>query len=270
MVNDFSRNLSLLCSYFASIAEVCRKLEFNRQQFNKYLAGTARPSRHNMRRICDFFGVTEAELLLEPSQFEEIIALKRKPVRQEELSKPLRHLDKLYQRSQSLEKYLGYYFRYFYSFGNPGKVIRSLALIHKEDDKYYWKNIEVLRDPASGHTTGVNKYEGVLFYLADRIYIMEYESIELNTITQATLYPSHRSRLDVLLGIQTGGPTRRGRKPGASKVALEYLGRAIDVRAALRRTGLFDPQDGLIRPEILKLIENRIASEAHVLDVDEP
>jgi hypothetical protein len=92
----------------------------------------------------------------------------------------------------------------------------------------------------------------------------------MNTITQATLYPSHRSRLDTLLGIQTGGPTRRGRKPGASKVALEYLGRDIDVRAALKRTGLFDPQDGLIRPEILKLIENRIEPGAFVLDVDEP
>ena len=270
MVNDFSRNLSLLCSYYASIAEVCRKLEFNRQQFNKYLAGTARPSRHNMRRICDFFGVTEAELLLEPSQFEEIIALKRKPVRQEELSKPLRHLDKLYQRSQSLEKYLGYYFRYFYSFGNPGKVIRSLALLYREDDKYYWKNIEVLRDPLTGRSAGLNKYEGVLFYLADRIYIMEYESIEVNSITQVTLYPSHRSRLDILLGIQTGGPTRRGRRPGASKVALEFLGREIDIRTALKRTGLFDPDEGAIRPEILRLIENRIESNAFVLDVNEP
>ncbi len=270
MSDDFCQNLSLLCSYHPSIAEVCRKLDINRQQFNKYLAGGARPSRHNMRRICDFFGVSEAELLMEAGQFEEIIALRRKPVQQEELSKPLRHLDRLYQRSQSLEKYLGYYFRYFYSFGNPGKVIRSLALIHKEDDKYYWKNIEVLRDPASGHTTGVNKYEGVLFYLADRIYIMEYESIELNTITQATLYPSHRSRLDVLLGIQTGGPTRRGRKPGASRVALEYLGRDIDVRAALRRTGLFDPQNGHIRPEILNMIRNRIEQSTFVLDVEEP
>src|SRR6056297_1150324 len=270
MSEELRHNLALLCSYHPSIADVCRRLEINRQQFNKYLAGNSHPSGRNMRRICDFFGVSEAELLLDPRQFEEIVAIKRKPLKEEALSKPLRHLDRLYQHSQDLEKYQGYYFRYFYSFGNMGKVIRSLALIYKEDRKYYWKNIEILRDPGTGRSTGLNKYEGVLFYLADRIYIMEYESVELNTITQATLYPSHRSRLDILLGIQTGGPTRRGRKPGASKVALEYLGRAIDVRAALRRSGLFDPQDGLIRPEILKLIENRIASEAHVLDVEEP
>ena len=270
MQDDFRQNLALLCSYFPSISEVCRKLDINRQQFNKYLAGSARPSRHNMRRICDFFGVSEAELLMEAHQFEEIIALKRKPVQQAELSRPMRHLDRLYQRCQSLEKYVGYYFRYFYSFGNPGQVIRSLALVYNEDDRYFWKNIEVLRDPGTGRTSGLNKYEGALFYLADRIYILEYESIELNTITQATLYPSHRNRLDMLLGIQTGGPTRRGRKPGASKVALEYLGRSIDVRAALRRTGLFDPQDGAVRPDILNLIDNRIATGSYVMDVEEP
>jgi hypothetical protein len=223
-----------------------------------------------MRRICDFFGVSESELLMEPLQFEEMVSLKRKPLQQEALSKPLRHLDRLYQHSQDLDKYLGYYFRYFYSFGNQGKVIRSLAHVYREDDKYYWKNIEILRDPETGRTSGLNKYEGVLFYLADRLHILEYESIEVNSITQATLYPSHQSRLGILLGIQTGGPTRRGRKPGASKVALEFLGRDINLRQAMKRTGLFDPKAGLIRADILSLIDNSIAPGTFVLDVEEP
>ncbi|NHQ73663.1 helix-turn-helix transcriptional regulator [Roseovarius gahaiensis] len=270
MSDELRHNLALLCSYHLSIAEVCRRLEINRQQFNKYLAGSSHPSRRNMRRICDFFGVSESELLLDPRQFEDVIALKRRPVQQEALSKPLRHLDKLYQHSQDLGKYLGYYFRYFYSFGNQGKVIRSLALVYSEDNKYYWKNIEILRDPKTGRSNGLNKYEGVLFYLADRLHILEYEAIEVNTITQATLYPSHRNRIGLLLGIQTGGPTRRGRKPGASKVALEYLGTDINVRQALKRTGLFDPNDGAIRSDILSLIENTIEPPSVVLDVEEP
>lgn len=270
MSDELRHNLALLCSYFPSIAEVCRRLDINRQQFNKYLAGDSHPSRHNMRRICDFFGVSESELLMEPQQFEEMVSLKRKPLQQEALSKPLRHLDRLYQHSQDLDKYLGYYFRYFYSFGNQGKVIRSLAHVSRENDKYYWKNIEILRDPETGRTRGLNKYEGVLFYLADRLHILEYEAIEVNSITQATLYPSHRSRLGILLGIQTGGPTRRGRKPGASKVALEFLGRDINLRQALKRTGLFDPKAGLIRSEILSLIDNSIGPGTFVLDVEEP
>lgn len=270
MSDEIRQNLALLCSYHPSIAEVCRKLDLNRQQFNKYLAGTSHPSRRNMRRICDFFGVSESELLMEPQQFENIISLKRKPMGQEELSRPLRHLDRIYQRSQALDKYIGYYFRYFYSFSNPGKVIRSLASIYKENERFYWSNIELLRDPETGRSQGMNKYKGAVFYLADRIYIVEYETVELGSITQATLYPSHRSRLDTLIGIQTGGPTGRGRKPGASKLALEYLGRDTDVRQAMKRIGLFNPNDGSIRPEILSLITNKIDPSAFVLDVEEP
>ncbi|MDO6588357.1 helix-turn-helix transcriptional regulator [Salipiger sp. 1_MG-2023] len=62
----FPTNLGFACSLLPSIAEVCRRVDINRQQFNKYLAGSVRPSRHNMRRICDFFGVTESELLMDP------------------------------------------------------------------------------------------------------------------------------------------------------------------------------------------------------------
>jgi len=269
MSDALQTNLALLCGYHPSIAEICRKLGLNRQQFNKYLAGSSHPSRRNMRRICDFFGVSESELLMEPQQFEDIVSLKRKPMGQEELSEPLRHLDRLYQRSQALDKYIGYYFRYFYSFSNPGKIIRSLASIYKESERFYWSNIELLRDPETGRSHGLNKYKGAVFYLADRIYIVEYETIELGSITQATLYPSHRSRMDTLVGIQTGGPTRRGRKPGASKVALEYLGRNTDVRQAMKRIGLYNPQSGLIHDEIVTLIENTI-DDAAVLDVEEP
>ncbi|SEO17500.1 Helix-turn-helix domain-containing protein [Salinihabitans flavidus] len=270
MTNDFATNLSLLCSYHRSIAEVCRKLDFNRQQFNKYLAGQSRPSRRNMRRICDFFGVTEAELLMEAAPFEDMISLRRKPAQETELSKPLQHLEKLYHSSQSLEKYVGFYFRYFFSFGNPGLIIRSLASVYPEEGKYYWRNIEILRKPGERVASGLNKYDGALFYLADRIYVMEYETLERNSITSVTLYPSHRHRLDRLVGIQTGGPTRRGRKPGASRVVLEFLGKDIDVKAALRKCGLFRPEDGAIRKETVNLIRNEIGPGAFVLDVEEP
>lgn len=270
MSDNFSANLSILCSYMPSIAEACRKIGLNRQQFNKYLSGRTHPSRSNMRRICDFFGVTESEILFETAQFEQMITLRRKPVIGDDLDTPLRHLDRIYRQSQSLDKYVGFYYRYFFSFGNKGLITRSLASIHEVDGKFYWKNVEILRDPESGRTSGINKYEGIVFYLADRIYVMEYETLGIRSITQMTLYPSHRQRLDRLLGIQTGGPTRRGRKPGASKVALEFLGSRIDPRKALERTGLFYPDADGMNEKLVELIRNDIADDSFVLDVDEP
>lgn len=61
-----AENLKLLTGYYKSVAEVCRRLEINRQQFNKYLNGSTLPSRHTFQRICNFFGVEDYELLLPP------------------------------------------------------------------------------------------------------------------------------------------------------------------------------------------------------------
>tara|TARA_R110002020_G_scaffold24424_7_gene80436 strand:- start:22 stop:834 length:813 start_codon:yes stop_codon:yes gene_type:complete len=270
MENDLPQNLALLCSYHRSIAEACRGLGLNRQQFNKYLSGQSHPSRRNMRKLCDFFGVTESEILMEPAQFEQIVALRRKPDPLPQMRRPLQQVEALYRRSQSMEKYIGYYYRYFFSFGNKGLITRSLVSVHADSGRYYWKNIELLRDPDTRKTFGLNKYEGAMFFLADRIHVIEYESLDFKSITQVSLYANHQHRLLRLMGIQTGGPTRRGRKPGASKVALDYLGRDVDLRKAMAGIGLFRPESGSIPADIVNLVSNDIPEGAYVLEVDEP
>lgn len=188
----------------------------------------------------------------------------------EQTTGALRHLDVLRRHSQHLDKYIGYYSRSFFSFGNSGLIIRSLAKIVESDGQFYWKNIEIMRSPDGRRQTGINKYEGAVFYLADRIYIMEYETLEVNSITEMTLYPSHRSRVDRLVGIQTGGPTRRGRKPGASRTVLEFIGKDINIKAALYQCGLFRPEDPRIWPDLVDLIRNTIRDGDFVFDIDEP
>ena len=73
MSDSLGSNLKLLCSHYRSIAEVCRKLSINRAQFNRYLAGQSRPTTHNLKRICDFFGVEAYELSLPAEQFADLI-----------------------------------------------------------------------------------------------------------------------------------------------------------------------------------------------------
>ena len=269
-MSDFSTNLAALCRRYRSTAEVCRRIGINRQQFNKYLSGQTHPSRHNMQRICDFFGVPEAEMLMDAPRFAQRLDLRDRPMQSTELDVPLRHLERILARSHPMDRYAGHYFRYFYSFGNKGCIIRSLARISVRDGRGYFKNIEVLRDPDTGRWFGSNKYEGMAFQLADRIQIVEYETKEVNSITAMTLYPSYRPRIDVLMGVQTGGPTRRGRKPGASRVAMEYLGTGINLRRALAQTGLFRPDAPTLRRDIVEAIANRIRPDDAVLEVDEP
>lgn len=103
-------------------------------------------------------------------------------------------------------------------------MIRSLASIYEEGGCYFWKNIEILRDQKTGRSSGLNKYEGALFYLTDRICIMEYETLEKHSITlpqlpQQTGCPRRHSdrRADAARpetgGVETGpGISRAGHK----------------------------------------------------------
>lgn len=113
----------------------------------------------------------------------------------------------------------------------------------------------------------LSKYTGVVMLLADRIFVVEYQSLLRNSITQMTLYPAHKTRVDHLTGIQTGAPVLRGRKPGASLVMLEYLGRDVDLRKALAECNSIP--EGEVDPEILRLIRNRIPSDQHVLQAEQ-
>ena len=67
--DDFTANLKFLCGHYKSVADVCRRLKINRQQFNKYLGGHSAPSQYNLRKICEFFGVDEGEILASHDAF---------------------------------------------------------------------------------------------------------------------------------------------------------------------------------------------------------
>ncbi|RKF17111.1 XRE family transcriptional regulator [Roseovarius spongiae] len=268
MTDDpFPANLACACSQLPSIAEVCRRIGINRQQFNKYLAGSVRPSRHNMRRICDFFGVTESELLIDPARFADLVSLRKTAPATPALRGHLAAVERLHGLSGEMTRYTGWYFRYFYTFGYPGLITRSLAVIAEKDGRHLWKNIETGAVPDLGREKFVGKYEGMAFHLGHRVHIVEYDALNASSITQLMLYPSYTQHPDHLRGVQTGGSMRRGRKPAASAVMLEYLGARIDLRRALARCGMFEPDD--IDDWIKTLIANRIDPGAWVFEIEE-
>ena len=56
----FTQNLRHACATRRSISQICRDIGINRQQFNRYIAGEARPSAYNVGRIAAFFGVARS------------------------------------------------------------------------------------------------------------------------------------------------------------------------------------------------------------------
>ena len=92
-MTTFKDNLRLLCSYYKSIFEVCRRLGINRPQFNRYLSGINHPASNKMRRFYEFFGVEYYEILLLHQQVLQLVQMRPKSHPQiEEVSAEVAHL----------------------------------------------------------------------------------------------------------------------------------------------------------------------------------
>lgn len=264
--DDLARNLQTLCTAYRSISEVCRQTGINRQQFGRYLNGIYRPSRFNMRRICEFFGVHESDLMLPATDFERYFDLHFMEIKQGGgagwLGKNFENLVSV--NDPSLHKYLGWYHSFSYSFGWPGRVMKSLVRIYDHRGRVLSKTIERLTDPLRG-AHYVYKYNGVVTTSANRIFIAEHDALQHDDFSLKILFQTHRSHVNFLSGLVTGTSGRPDRQPTSARVALKFLGRTIDTRAELKKCGMFVPSHYNINPKTLSLIDNTLAEGETVL-----
>ncbi|MGH1485836.1 MAG: helix-turn-helix domain-containing protein [Cellvibrionaceae bacterium] len=259
MQNDFCLNLRLLCSYYRSIADVCRRLDFNRSQFNRYLNGRSRPSPNTLRQICSFFGVSEQEIHCSHEEFKHLVQPVSENTTPDTHSTSLEqtHLSTLEQQnSQQVEKYLGYYYEYYYSMTFPGKILKTLICIEQKDGKVYYQRTERVGEK-NQKATFYCKYFGMMHCLSDRIFMNDFESMVGNEITQTILYPSFNNKVNYLTGLRLGVSSNSERVPCCTRVVLEYLGKSIEILRALKNCHLYETDDPLISNDILGLIDNK-------------
>lgn len=263
-LENFATNLQFLCGFYSSISEVCRRLEINRQQFNRYLNGKAFPSFKNLKKICDFFGVESEEIVELPAVFQSRVSPPDTVNAQQAIPRNLANiiLPLLKSPNQGLERYEGYYYRYFYSFGFPGFIFRSFVKIYKSDDIYYMKHIERSsgKNPMLGARLTI-KYHGLVFLLADRLFLVESEPELNSTVSETILTPSYRPNNPYLSGLMICASSCSAHQPGAARTMFEYLGKNIDVRKAMKKCDLFHHTDDSIPKNIRQAIGNVITPE---------
>lgn len=257
-LQNLSANLKHLCAHYSSVAEVCRRIGINRQQFNKYLAGTSAPSLRNLRRITTFFGVDEYEIGLPPDEFIRSVMPKRGGDTSIGTLLPqlLAQLSLDSARSlEAMKNYCGAYAVYFCTPVWSSHIVRSLTIIGQEGQNIFTKSLERMEvAPHNKRPPPVQKFRGTAFYIVDRIYILEYEPGSGDLVALTILYPSHRRQRHYLTGIILTVASAGNRQPFASRVVYEYLGADIDFRAELARSHLY-PMDS---PDIPEEIRSRI------------
>jgi transcriptional regulator with XRE-family HTH domain len=173
----FTRNLRILCNYSPSIAEVCRRLDINRQQVYRYLNGESRPLPRKMQTICDFFGVDESEILMEHSAFREIIAVRKQSrTSPDPFGSFVVDPHSINPRStRQLESFLGHYYSYFLPVEFPNTVLRSLVSVFTRAGFVYVKTIENY-SAVKRRMRSILKYTGIAYHTGERIIVHEREA----------------------------------------------------------------------------------------------
>ena len=266
---DYSKNLRLLCDEYGTVSAVCRGMDINRQQFNKYLSGQITPSRHNRRLISNFFTIDEA--LLETPHDVFSMRSRSTPDAAPQSNGVLTFFEKMVatmpNETDKLRRYLGYYYQWFYSLGFEGYIVKSLISIYEQDGVIYSKTIEHLTDKSGELSdTFTFKYAGTLFYMIDRIFLLEYETLTKQGMNLSILNASHRSKITSIQGITTGVASSASREPSACRVEWVYLGKDINVREALKSCCLYKHDSDDIDPALKSRISNHIASGDFLLN----
>lgn len=241
-VDDFAANLKYLCSYYKSVAEVCRRLNINRQQFNKYLGGQSTPSPFNLRKICSFFGVEETEIYL-PRETFLLIFNKETPAVVPITSD--RNLARSFfpETTAELRKYLGYYHSHVVTPSRPGYILKSITRLFEEDGDVKTKTFEIISVVSDKHSSSsINKYNGFCFLTSQILYLVEQEHMNDRGYIYTALYPSLRNPVNLLNGLVLGISGGSFRMPYSSRIVLEYLGESPNLRTAIGGCG-FLPND---------------------------
>jgi len=249
------------------MSEVCRRVGINRQQFNKYAAGIARPSIRNMRRLCDFFGVEEFEILSPHRELRKIVEIRGIKTAGGGDTYLTRILQRgIEQSDPALRKYYGYYFTYYHSFSFPGKILKAVLYLSERDGVPGYKRIERLVDREQPSGSGfVFKYEGVALYLRERIFLIDREVLTGNELSHSILYPSYKNKVSMLTGLTLGTSGQTSREPICSRILLQYLGPGANIKEALGQCGLYSPESPDLDPAIVHAVENIIPPDSSAL-----
>ena len=251
-------NLKSLCQRHGSIAEICRKLDINRQQFNKYLSGAHIPSSSNLMLIANYFGIGIPVLFSDPDEFRMLVdgnlfhalsTARQMP----EFAQFMANM--VLRNSVQDNEILGVYDKYQYSSIYKGSILKSAFCIYRNKEflqHYFIERFPSLDNP-NQKTEYVFKYYGFCFVIADRIFMADFEKMQRNEITFGVYTQVKRNPRRFMFGITSGVSANTFRQPYATRVALHYRGPGLIEREHIGST-VMDRTDPSIPREALQFL----------------
>lgn len=264
LIPNIQRNLRALVGQSESVAQFCREIGINRQQFNKYLVGMHAPSHKTMLQLAGAFDLREDDFLLGRQEFLAKVATRKCDAAPKPDSAHFEKFQELALGSAAqLKPFLGTYFRYHYSSIYPGHIVRAVTILYPAGPAVKYLTVEQFPMlPGEGKGSYSFFYSGICYLLGDRLFMLDYERRRENELTMAVLMPQYRTPMKYLFGLLTGVASTTFRQPFSSRVALEKKSDDTTVRKdKLRQATVTKPGD----PGISPTIERYFSTDEHKL-----
>lgn len=247
---NLAENLRVLTGYGKSVADICRRAGVNRTQFNRYLAAETAPSLQSLRKLCDFFGVEESEILMPAADFRRLIRL-RPPV-----------LDTGGDRAEVFSRQMffsqagpaapeGWYLNYIRPEPERDMVYVSLVQLSWSGRATYVR-MHAIYPGGMANLPRRLKFEGLAMQQAGKLFCLVQEVQKRRSTGFYVLSVGDFEAATTLDGMLTGTEPESGNAILSCPAVWRYLGADPDIRTALRQCGglaLSSPQ----LPEAVRL-----------------
>jgi transcriptional regulator with XRE-family HTH domain len=250
---QFGENLRTLCYNYASISDVCKGIDINRQQFNKYLAGQCLPNALTLRKICGFLKVREEELLG---------AQQASSIVQQRAVQELENLSTLSTCLQNLSEGRlltsgdavrdGYYYCYFPLQPSTNFLMRSVVRIWSRSNLKFFTRITVFPSASgSSHYLARGKHRGVVIANSQNICLL---GTNRHPPYQVSFIAFDRENAECYRPLSGMAITKTGGGQSAMRVCLQYLGPKIAIRPLLTTLGPVSMDDANLDRVVLALM----------------
>jgi DNA-binding XRE family transcriptional regulator len=251
--DNLQKNLVLLVESCSSVASLCRSLDVNRQQFNKYLAGQHVPSQKVLQKIARHFIMEMEDLFRAPADFKQFYEGFESELPMGLRSSPqfANFLPFAKASVEPLRDYLGVYYRYHNSSIYKGRILRSVTCLYEADSTIQHVTIE--RFPlldGSGKMGYSFVYYGFCFLLGDRIFMVDFEGQQRNELTFSILTPQHRRPVRFLYGLVSGVASSSFRPPVSTRLTLGFCDKGMIRKKHLRNATVLLPSDTTLPLEV--------------------
>jgi transcriptional regulator with XRE-family HTH domain len=252
--STFAENLRSKCMEHESIAAVCSGIGINRQQFNKYLAGSALPNAITLRKICKYLDVPEQALFLGGNS---PVLNRESKIRFSGLATdPFSFLNSFHPASGNEENELrpGAYYCYFPLHNAPGMLLRSLVFVRRCKGQMSFSRLTVF-PPSNGSQNylAAGKHRGVVLSNGSELYFLgsnRYAPRQLSLMTIERISGSNQFFTGIII-------TRSGNELISSRLCLTYENERKTLREMIKELGFLHQQTSGLEPVLLAELHRR-------------